>query len=110
MRHQEPDRLGGVDRTATPQADHSIALRVAITIETSQNIFFGRVGLDVAEDERLPTRDLRRPGPTSPLAIKPGSVTTKGRVMPSRASSPASRWLAPAPNRMRLGNVNVETA
>ena len=31
-------------------------------------------------------------------------------MIPSRASSPASRLLAPAPKRMRLGNVNVETA
>ncbi len=109
MRDHEPDRLGGVDRTAASHPDHSVALCVAIATETSQNVFFGRVGLDLAEDDRCLPREPTTCA-TSPLAISPGSVTTKGRVIPSRANSPASRFLAPAPKRMRLGNVNVETA
>ena len=75
---------------------------VAITIETGQDVVFGRVGLDVAEDDRCRPSEPTTCA-TSPLAIRPGSVTTSGRVIPSRASSPASRLLAPAAKQNAIG-------
>src|SRR5947209_7266158 len=47
---------------------------------------------------------------TRPAAISPASVTTRGRVIPSRASSAASVSLAPRPNTTRLGNVKTANA
>ena len=70
MRDQQPDRLGGIDRTAASESDQSVAARVAIAIQTSQNVLLGRVRLDVAEDDRLLSQradDLRdQPGGDQP--------------------------------------------
>jgi hypothetical protein len=52
MRHQETDRLGGVDRTAAPQADQAVAVLGPIAVEPAQDVVLRRVRLHTTIKDR----------------------------------------------------------
>ena len=76
MCDQQPNGLGGIDGTSSAHRDQAVARFVAIAIQTEQDVFLGRVRVDLTEDNRWFSQradDFL----TSPAARRPGSVTTK---------------------------------
>ena len=109
MGDEQPDRLGGVDRAASSQADQPVALRV-------RDSGRGRPGRPPRSGS--PGHPGTGPPPaigaitsaTRPDATRPGSVTTSGRVIPSRPSSAARIVAVPGPKTTRFGKVKSSEA
>ena len=52
MRDEQSDRLGGVDRTPSTQADQAVTLGVPISVEARQNVRLGGIRLHVLKENR----------------------------------------------------------
>lgn len=51
VRDQQTDCLGDIDWAASTEADESIASRVAVDRQAGQDVFLGRIGLDLPVDD-----------------------------------------------------------